>query len=147
MSPAPILKRSAETPQSYLLERRLHSRYSIGLNLQYWLRANGTEHRGSGRTVNISSSGVMFEPTDIEADDVPNQTELVVLRVDWPFPLNEDCALKLEVHGRIVRREPRRLALEIVHHEFRTGPRNLARQPNQQAWTLGAGGISTLLSV
>jgi len=135
MSPAPIPKRSVETLQSYLLERRLHSRYSIGLDLQYWLRADGIEHHGSGRTVNISSRGVLFEPTDIEVDDVPNQTGLVVLKVDWPFPLNEDCALTLEVHGHIVRCETKCLALEIVHHEFRTGVRTSGNPVKPPGWT------------
>ena len=46
---------------------RRHSRYPIELDLQYRLIVKGrVQHLGQGRTLNISSGGVLFAPHDIQ---------------------------------------------------------------------------------
>ena len=101
---------------------RKHSRYPIELDLQYKLIAKGrVQHIGQGRTLNISSGGVLFAPTDIqklmETLDPRNVVELVL---DWPLVLQEVCLLKLVVWGEIVRRDGEKLAMKVDRYEFRT---------------------------
>jgi PilZ domain len=75
----------------------------------------GMEEQGEGRTVNVSSCGILFTC----------QHQLAVGRrvklcVNWPVLLNDKVALKLVVRGRVVRSEEGRAAIEIQQHEFRT---------------------------
>jgi hypothetical protein len=75
----------------------------------------GMEEKGEGRTVNVSSCGILFTC----------QHQLAVGRrvklcISWPVLLNDKCALKLVVRGRVVRSEEGRVAIEIQQHEFRT---------------------------
>ena len=112
MSPAPILKSapgSAEIPRS---DPRLHSRYPIKLDLQYKLLSRGrVQHLGCGRTLNMSSGGVLFEADDIlEITDILPGSPTVELVLDWPLLLGQVCMLKLVVRGRIVRRRPLRVS-------------------------------------
>ena len=68
-----------------------------------------------GKTLNISSSGVLFTTQECL---IPGRR--VELAIDWPAQLNSKCALKLVARGRVVRFEGDRAALEIMQHEFRT---------------------------
>jgi hypothetical protein len=97
-------------------ERRGSSRQAIEREVQYRLlgRKDG-EVNCSGKTLNISSSGVLFTTVDAL---VPGHR--VELAIDWPAQLNNKCALKLVARGRVVRYEGDRAALEILQHEFRT---------------------------
>jgi hypothetical protein len=79
------------------------------------MNKRGGDEAGDGKTLNISSSGVLFT------------TELILLpgrrmelSINWPAQLNNKCALKLVARGRIVRFEKGRAALEIQQYEFRT---------------------------
>lgn len=97
-------------------DRRLSTRYPIELELQYTLMNTGRiKSRGFGRTLNISSSGVLFE-----ADALLNPDDQVALGVNWPFMLEDGCHLKLEIHGHIVRRDAKTTAVRVESHAFRT---------------------------
>ena len=122
MSPAPALKRTVGSAENRRSDPRLHSRYPISLDLQYKiLRGKHIEHFGGGRTVNISSGGVLFETSDLlDLSSVADDTGTVELAMDWPLLLQKVCAMKLVVRGRIVRQDSGRLALKIEQHEFRT---------------------------
>lgn len=122
MSPAPALRRIGGSTETHRADPRLHPRYPITLDLKYkLLRGRRVEHIGCGRTLNISSGGILFEADDIvEGKNGPNANGLVELVMDWPLLLEKACALKLVVRGRIVRQDTRRLALRIEQHEFRT---------------------------
>ena len=114
----PIRKRAVPLSPN---ERRSRIRYSVVLNLHYTLfKVGQVEHRGVGRTVNISSTGVLFETTDNGGDQFPDDIERVLLKMDWPVMLNDACALNLEVLGRFVRRDARSFAVEIDHYDFLT---------------------------
>ncbi len=97
-------------------ERRGSARRSIEREVQFRLlsRKDG-DISSAGKTVNISSSGVLF--TTVQAL-VPGHR--VELSIDWPAQLDNKCALKLVARGRVVRFEGDRAALEILQHEFRT---------------------------
>ena len=116
MSPAPALRRLAEAPIADLFDQRVHSRYPIMLELQYrMLKGGRVEHAGAGRTVNISSGGILFE-----ANDLADHNGTIELVMNWPFLLDRVCNLKLIVRGHIVRRDGRRVAVKAEQHEFLT---------------------------
>lgn len=73
------------------------------------------EEMGDGRTINISSSGVLFTSEHIL---LPGRR--LELSISWPAQLNNKVALKLVARGRVVRFEQGRAAIEIQQYEFRT---------------------------
>jgi len=100
------------------LDHRARGRYPIALELQYKvLRGGRVEQTGTGRTLNISSGGVLFE-TD---DQLPRRGR-VELAMQWPFLLQGTCGLKLVMRGHIVRSagNSRVTALQADFREFRT---------------------------
>ena len=99
-------------------DQRARNRYPITLELQYKLLDKGRVERvGVGRTVNISSNGVLFE-TD---RSLPTGGS-VELAMKWPFLLRGVCGLKLVIRGRIVRcpANTKVTAVRAESHEFRT---------------------------
>jgi PilZ domain len=85
-------------------------------DVQYTISGRrGTEDKGEGKTINVSSCGILFTC----------QHQLAVGRrvrlcISWPVLLNDKVGLKLVVRGRVVRSEGGRAAIEIQQHEFRT---------------------------
>ena len=74
-----------------------------------------SEETGDGRTINISSSGVLFTSQHML---LPGRR--LELSISWPAQLDNKCALKLVARGRVVRFEDGRAAIEIQQYEFRT---------------------------
>ena len=70
---------------------------------------------GSGKTINISSNGVLFTTDTLL---IPGRR--LELSINWPAQLDNKCALKLVARGRIVRFEQGCTAIEIQQYEFRT---------------------------
>jgi PilZ domain len=104
-------------------ERRSRKRFPLALAVEYRLLGK-RERSGSGRTRNISSTGVFFEVA--ERQPFSGSIELVVT---WPCTLDNSCALKLLMKGRVVRSEGRGIAIESKQYEFRTaGPANFAKR-------------------
>jgi hypothetical protein len=81
------------------------------------LNSKTNEPTVNGKTVNISSSGVLFT-----SEEVLFPGRRVELSINWPAQLNNKCALKLVARGRVVRFVDGLVALEILQHEFRTRP-------------------------
>jgi len=103
-------------PETSRGDQRAKDRYPITLELQYKLLDKGRVERvGVGRTVNISSKGVLFE-TDRSLP--PGGS--VKLAMKWPFLLRGICGMKLVVRGRIVRCHANTTAVRAESHEFRT---------------------------
>jgi hypothetical protein len=97
-------------------DRRLHRRYPIRLQCQYALLDESVRKQtGSGRTMNISTSGILFE-TD---RPLPGRGE-IVLEMVWPALLDGVRRLKLVVHGRIVRSEGNAIAVRFTAYDFHT---------------------------
>jgi hypothetical protein len=119
------LPASAASPTQLDRNLRLHRRYPIALELQYKLLNKGrVERHGFGRTVNISSGGVLFE-----ADELLPDSSSIELALSWPFLLDGVVTLKLVMSGRIVRTEARAIAVKAGHHEFRTAGARAAKIP------------------
>jgi hypothetical protein len=115
MGTVPALKR-AVAPQEDRSDHRLNRRYPITLELQYKLLNRGrVERRGIGRTLDISSSGVLFE-----SDTPLPSSSQIELAMDWPFLLDGVCTLKLVMRGRIVRSDAKAAAFKAEYHELRT---------------------------
>jgi hypothetical protein len=97
-------------------DRRSSERMAIVRDVQYRVLNDKTgEVSASGKTVNMSSSGILFTTEHLL---LPGRR--VEVAVSWPAQLDNKCALKLVARGRIVRFQEGMAALEILHHEFRT---------------------------
>jgi hypothetical protein len=113
------LGRRLETPEVSTSERRRSSRFPIERELRYKTLNQRTEIlAGNGKTLNISSSGVLFTSDH----ELPVGTRLEV-SISWPAQLNERCLLNLVARGRITRHLRGQLALQIQQYEFRTQSR------------------------
>jgi len=97
-------------------DRRRSDRFAIEREIRYRaLNKRGGEEAGEGKTVNMSSSGVLF--TSVQTLRPGRRVELAI---SWPAQLNGKCALKLVARGRIVRFDNGLAAMEIQQYEFRT---------------------------
>lgn len=92
--------------------RRRHSncRYLVAADVVYQLMKNREIFSdGRGRSLNISSGGILFESETVLPVGVS-----IALQIVWPTKLDEHVALTLHIHGRTlwtyseVRREPHR---------------------------------------
>jgi len=97
-------------------ERRVADRFPIEREIRYKiLSRKEAEESGLGKTINMSSNGVLFTA---EKFVVPGKR--VEVAISWPAQLNSKVALKLVARGRVVRCDNGRVAIEIQQHEFRT---------------------------
>lgn len=97
-------------------DRRQSDRFPIEREVRYSVmnRRSG-EDPGEGRTINMSSAGVLFTSTQML---LPGRR--LEVSISWPAQLNNKVALKLVARGRVVRYEHGCAALEIQQYEFRT---------------------------
>jgi len=97
-------------------DRRHSDRFPIEREVRYRvLNKRSGEETGDGKTLNISSSGVLFTTQHLL---LPGRR--LEVAISWPAQLNNKCALKLVARGRVVRFEEGRAAIEIQQYEFRT---------------------------
>ena len=97
-------------------DRRNADRFPIEREVKYKvLNKKSSEEAGIGRTLNMSSNGVLFTS---EHFLMPGKR--MEIAISWPAQLNNKTNLKLVARGRIVRYEEGRAAMEIQQHEFRT---------------------------
>ena len=97
-------------------DRRASDRFPIEREIRYrLLTKRPVEDIGSGKTLNMSSSGVLFT-----TDQVMLPGRRLEVSVSWPAQLNNQCPLKLVARGKVVRSEPGVAAVEIQQYEFRT---------------------------
>jgi hypothetical protein len=97
-------------------DRRSADRFPIEREVRYKvLSKRSNDEAGLGKTINMSSSGVLFTS---EHYLLPGKR--VEVAISWPAQLNNRTALKLVARGRVVRCEDGRAALEIQQYEFRT---------------------------
>ncbi len=108
------------TEQKQYSDRRHSDRFPIEREVRYRaLSKRSGEESGDGKTINISSSGVLFTSEHIL---LPGRR--MELSISWPAQLDHKCALKLVARGRVVRFEEGRAAIEIQQYEFRTQSSN-----------------------
>ena len=84
------------TPVGHV-ERRDAQRFPFRWVLRYSAKRLGKALSGTGQTLNISATGVLFEP------DLPLWEDArVELKIDWPV-LRDGRELCLRCHGKVVR--------------------------------------------
>jgi hypothetical protein len=98
-------------------ERRRRTRFPIELSVRY---AAGVRQQlaGAGRTVNISSRGVLIT----SAHELSPDTSITVT-IEWPILINDVCPLALHIRGTVVRSKGGLVAVRIAAHEMRTQPK------------------------
>ena len=97
-------------------DRRQSDRFPIERDVRYKVLSKRTsEEGGEGRTLNMSSAGVLFTSGQTL---VPGKR--MELSITWPAQLNNKCALRLVARGRVVRSLNGTAAIEIQQYEFRT---------------------------
>lgn len=96
-------------------ERRSAVRFPIEREARYKIYSRSTIEAGSGQTINMSSTGVLFT-----TQRMLRPGERVELSVHWPAQLDNKCPLKLVVIGRVARSVETAAAIAIERYEFKT---------------------------
>jgi hypothetical protein len=97
-------------------ERRFDRRYDITLDVRWKLvRRRKVLDTGTGRTIDLSSSGIRFEA----GRQLPVGLG-IELAIAWPALLHNVAPMQLVVSGRIVRTSGSQTAIHMLQHEFRT---------------------------
>ena|SRR5450432_2725336 len=97
-------------------DRRGADRFPIEREVRYKiLNRKNVDEAGSGKTINMSSNGVLFS-TDQHL--LPGKR--MELSISWPAQLDSKISLKLVARGRVVRSQEGQAAIEIHQYEFRT---------------------------
>jgi hypothetical protein len=99
------------------VERRASDRFPIERDIRYRIlnKRDNPHPEGIGKTVNISSNGVLFT-----TDQLLIPGKRVELSISWPAQLDNKCNLKLVARGRVARLDEGLVAVEIQQYEFRT---------------------------
>ena len=96
-------------------DRRSQPRYPVEAALEYQVIHGRRVATGRGKTLNISSRGVLFQSNQTVAEAAP-----IKLEIAWPVRLNDVVGLTWHVTGRTVRSQGKCTAVKILCHEFRT---------------------------
>ena len=99
------------SPNENTQDRRHSDRFPIEREVCFRvMNKRGTDEAGDGKTLNISSSGVLFS-----TDQMLLPGRRLEVSINWPAQFDSKCALKLVARGRVVRFEQGRVAIEIQH--------------------------------
>jgi len=98
-------------------DRRTRKRFPIKEEVSYRILDHRltTPQSGVGKTVDISSGGILFA-----SGEPIHSGKRVQVAVNWPAMLDGGCPLQFVAFGRIVRSEEGRAAMHIEQYEFRT---------------------------
>jgi c-di-GMP-binding flagellar brake protein YcgR len=106
-----------EATNEQIIERRRAVRYSIERDLKWkWQGRRTREAPEHGRTVNISSGGVLFTT----GFSLP-LGKLVEVGINWPATPEPEGGLQLTARGRVVRSDAGCAAIEFRQREFASG--------------------------
>jgi hypothetical protein len=100
-------------------ERRSKTRFPIHRELRYKLLEDDVPvESGMGETIDMASGGIAFQ-----IEHSLRVGAFVELSISWPVLLDDSCAMRLIVFGRIVRSSGKRSACRVDKYEFRTQAR------------------------
>ena len=100
---------------SAIRERRTCPRFPIEQEVRYKQLSAQAVLAGVGKTLNMSSKGILFTTEQRLSTGAP-----VILEVSWPVLLDGRIALKLVVRGRTVWCDEAKGAIEFRSYQFRT---------------------------
>jgi hypothetical protein len=104
-------------------ERRLSTRFPIKQAVHYRLKGQRPAVTAEGRTVNLSSRGVLFTTDRILAKGSPVQIE-----INWPVLLNDSRPLNLVARGPIIWCDGEKAAMKFEGWEFHTRTGVMAKE-------------------
>jgi len=108
-----------------VMERRRRIRFPLALVARYSLP---TRLEIEGRTVNISSAGVLITSTH----DLSAGTSISV-KIEWPVSLDNTRPLALHIHGTVARSDRGSVAVRFTKYEFLAKPK-----PPDSTWVNGS---------
>jgi hypothetical protein len=101
------------------IERRSKTRFPIHRDLRYKLLENDIViESGMGETIDMASGGMAFQ-----IERTLQLGAFVELSISWPVLLDDSCAMRLIVFGRIIRAWGKSSACRVDKYEFRTQAR------------------------
>ncbi|HWQ56587.1 MAG TPA: hypothetical protein VN442_23065 [Bryobacteraceae bacterium] len=107
---------SVQTYGGVGVERRLSTRFPIAEEIRFRvLDRRGEPHEGTGLTVDMSRSGVLFTTSSVLAPG-----RLLEVSVNWPVALDGTCPLKFVAVGHVVRTGRGLAAVKIEKYQFKT---------------------------
>jgi PilZ domain len=102
-------------------DRRSSDRFPIEREVKFRTSTeHGLDETGSGKTLNMSSGGILFA-LSAEQEIAPGRD--VEISVSWPAQLGDGCCLKFVAKGQVVRADSTTAAVRIQNYEFRTTSR------------------------
>jgi hypothetical protein len=97
-------------------DRRASVRVPVNLAVRYSVAGRrGPVENGSGRTIDMSSSGLSFT-----ADRPLSVGQTLDMSIDWPVRLDRDVQIQLVASGVVVRTDGAVTALRMDRREFKT---------------------------
>ena len=96
-------------------DRRADRRYNVTLDVRWTIiYRKQVLYSGTGRTVNFSSGGILFE-----TDEPPAVGRTIEMAIPWPVSFEASVPLQLIIQASVVRTAGKRVAVGIQHCEFR----------------------------
>ena len=108
-------------------ERRSKFRYPLNLSVRF-RSLSGSPFSGAGRTVNVSSRGVLVVLPERASQHEISVAASLEMRIDWPSLLDGKIPLQLLAVGRVIRRGESAFAAAFERYQFRTA-RNSSQRP------------------
>lgn len=105
---------------SFSLERRSKARFPLRLGVRYRSLSGNPMLFGEGKTLNMSSCGLLIAP---DAEAQVHTGARLQLTVDWPLRLHGTTPLQLIVACRVTRSMPEEFAVRLEQYLFRTKKR------------------------
>lgn len=100
-------------------ERRFRARYDVELNVKYRTLTAGPALEGTGRTLNVSSCGLLIACEQ----QVARAGSCLQVSVEWPSLLHGKTPLQLIAFCRVIRCHSKSFAVSLDRYEFRTRAR------------------------
>jgi|HubBroStandDraft_4_1064222.scaffolds.fasta_scaffold323538_2 hypothetical protein len=98
------------------LERRSKNRYPVELNVRYCTLSIGPAPVGIGRTLNVSSGGLLIA----SEQQLVHAGSRLQVRLEWPLLLHGTTPLQLIAVCRVIRCQPAGFAVQLERYQFRT---------------------------
>jgi len=101
-------------------ERRLRFRYPLNLSVRFRFLSGTSRLSGAGRTVNVSSRGVLVASQHLISQQEISVPARVEMRIEWPSLLDGRTPLQLFPVGIVLRRGASDFAATFERYQFRT---------------------------
>ena len=95
-------------------DRRKSKRLPVEREVRYKVVDGPKDFCGSGKTINMSSGGVLFT-----TEYTLSERQFIELAVSWPAKLNDAIPLQLVALGHVVRAEETQAAITIERYKFK----------------------------